>query len=96
MPFLAAHCISSCSLYSIKRHLGRASARRGKSPLDNMGALSALTSGIPGATEGRGIKTKTHLLHVQVNVRGQAERKYHVTTANLCVRCFSSEPEVTE
>lgn len=32
--------------------------------------------------------------HVQVNVRGQAERNYRVTTAHLHVHWFDSEPEL--
>lgn len=62
-------------------------------PLNNMGALSILTSGILQPTEEKGIKTKRH--HVQVNVRGRAERKCRITTAYLHVCWFNSEPEFT-
>ena len=92
MPFLAAHCISSWKpiQQKKKRHLGRASARRGKPPLNNMGALS--TPGVQRATEEQGIKTKRH--HVQVKVRGQAERKYRVVTAYLHVHWFNSRARI--
>ena len=61
MPFLAAHCISSCTA---KRRLGRASARRGEKgeeepPVNNMGALSTprLASGILRPTQESNKKT---------------------------------------
>lgn len=62
-------------------------------PLNNMGALSIpiLTSDMLRPTEEQGIKTKRH--HVQVNVRGQAERKYRVTAAYTSMNAGSTQSQ---